>query len=99
MLALLFALGSAGGREADMPRFPLPDEIQGREIGEAEALAALQQQILDAVAGVYGAGLVFPRSSGAAGEGLRQLPAGGDLESVVEVTADGLIVSHDASRP
>ena len=60
MLALLFALGSAGGREADMPRFPLPDEIQGREIGEAEALAALQQQILDAVAGLYGAVLVIP---------------------------------------
>ena len=99
MLALLFALGSAGGREADMPRFPLPDEIQGREIGEAEALAALQQQILDAVAGLYGADLVIPPKTVAAGEGHRQVPTGRDLEPVVEVTADGLIVSHDASRP
>ena len=79
MLALLFTLRSAGGREVDMPRFPLPDEIQGCQIGEAEALTALQQQILDAVTGLYGANPVIPPATVAAGEGHRQLPAGGYL--------------------
>lgn len=75
MLALLFALRSAGGGEADMPRFPLPDEIQGRQVGEAETLAALQQQILDAVAGFDSADPVIPSATVAAGEGSCQRAA------------------------
>ena len=71
MLALLFTLRSAGGREVDMPRFPLPDEIQGCQIGEAEALTALQQQILDAVTGLYGADRRGWRGSPAVASGRR----------------------------
>ena len=70
---------AAGGRR-DPLFLPLPDELQGRQVRQAEALSPSPAADIPPVAGsLMVMDPVRPGSSIPVGEGDRQLPAGGDL--------------------